>query len=197
VGEPNVLLVVSGLPGVGKSALADAVGRRLRAPVLSVDPIEAAILRSGIPRSFETGLAAYQVVAALAEQQLALGLDVVVDAVSSLEVAREMWRAAARPSGAAMHVVEVRCDDVDLHRTRLAGRRRDLVGFPEPTWDEVESRREEWEPWTEPRIVVDAAAPLAIGVEAVLAGLGRSDADEQRHGRHRPIPPGPDVATGA
>jgi predicted kinase len=38
-----MLMVFSGLPGTGKSAIADEVGRRLPAPVFSVDPIEAAI----------------------------------------------------------------------------------------------------------------------------------------------------------
>jgi predicted kinase len=166
-----VLVVVSGLPGVGKSALADALGERLGAPVLSVDPVEAAILRSGIPRSFETGLAAYGVVAALAEQQLRLGLGVVVDAVSSLEVAREMWRRAAAPTGTPVRVVEVVCADAALHRARLEGRQRGLDGFPEPTWDEVEARRAEWEPWEEDRLVVDAVAPLAVNLETVLVSV--------------------------
>jgi len=87
----GVLVVMSGLPGAGKSAIADAVGREIGAPVLSVDPVEAAIWRCGIPPSFETGVAAYEVAAVLAEHQLALGLKVITDSVSSLEVARNMW----------------------------------------------------------------------------------------------------------
>lgn len=51
----TVLVIVSGLPGVGNSVLTDALGRNLAAPVLSVDPIEAAIWRCGIEPSFETG----------------------------------------------------------------------------------------------------------------------------------------------
>ena len=43
-----MLIVFSGLPGTGKSELAQRIGRRLRIPVLSVDPIESAILRAGI-----------------------------------------------------------------------------------------------------------------------------------------------------
>ncbi len=81
---------MSGLPAVGKSALADALGRHLGAPVLSVDPIEAAIWRCGIGPSFQTGVAGYEVAATLAAHQLALGLDVIGDAVNSLEVGREM-----------------------------------------------------------------------------------------------------------
>jgi predicted kinase len=53
-----VLIVFTGLPGTGKSTLALAVGRALGVPVLSVDPIESAMLRAGVVRSFETGLAA-------------------------------------------------------------------------------------------------------------------------------------------
>jgi predicted kinase len=59
-----MLIVMAGLPGSGKSAVADAVGRALNLPVLSVDPIEAAMCRAGIDRTQPTGLAAY-VVAAL------------------------------------------------------------------------------------------------------------------------------------
>lgn len=75
----GVLVVVSGLPGAGKSSLSDALGEKLGAAVLSVDPIEAAIWRCGIPPSFETGVAAYEVVAVLAEHQLRLGLTVIAD----------------------------------------------------------------------------------------------------------------------
>ena len=56
-----MLIVLSGLPGTGKSAVADGIARALRLPVLSVDPLESAILQAGIPPSFETGLAAYLV----------------------------------------------------------------------------------------------------------------------------------------
>jgi predicted kinase len=39
----TMLIVMSGLPGVGKSSTADTLGRRLAVPVLSVDPVEAAM----------------------------------------------------------------------------------------------------------------------------------------------------------
>jgi predicted kinase len=166
-----MLVVVSGLPGVGKSAVADAVGRHLGAAVLSVDPIEAAIMRSGIERSFETGLAAYEVVAALAEEQLRLGLSAVADAVSGLEVARDMWRRAAGRTRSAMPVIEVVCSDEDLHRRRLAARRRSIEGFPEPPWQEVVARHDEWEPWPEARLVLDSVRPLGDLVPEALEYL--------------------------
>jgi hypothetical protein len=48
--------------------------------VLSLDPIEAALVRAGIDRSQPTGLAAYVVAAALADRQLELGLTATIDA---------------------------------------------------------------------------------------------------------------------
>jgi len=160
---------MSGLPGVGKSAIADAVGRRIGATVLSVDPIEAAIWRAGVAPSFETGVAAYEVGATLAEHQLGLGLTVIADAVSSLEVARDMWRRAATRTSAPMRVVEVVCPDIELHRRRLASRLRAIDGFPEPTWKQVEQRRGEWEPWYEDRLVVDSRGELDEAVLQVVA----------------------------
>ena len=156
----GTLVVISGLPGAGKSAVADALGQDLGAAVLSVDPIEAAIWRCGIPPSFETGVAAYEVAAVLAQHQLNLGLTVIADSVSSLEVAREMWRQAAARAGSDLRIIEVICGDEEVHRQRLAGRQRAIEGFPEPSWDDVQRRRAEWEPWTDHHLVIDTVQNL-------------------------------------
>ena len=169
----RVLVVMSGLPGTGKSAIADALGHELGAPVLSVDPIEAAIWRCGIVPSFETGVAAYEVAAVLAEHQLSLGLAAIVDSVSSVEVARDMWRQAASRAGAQLRVIEVVCSDERVHRQRLAGRRRAIEGFPEPSWDEVQQRRAEWEPWTDDRLVIDTMSTLDENLADALRFLRR------------------------
>lgn len=167
----GVLVVISGPPGAGKSAIADALGRELGVAVLSVDPIEAAIWRCGIPPSFETGVAAYEVAAVLAEHQLLLGLTVITDSVSSVEVAREMWRQAATRAGAELRVIEVTCSDEDVHRQRLAGRQRAIVGFPEPSWDDVQQRRSEWEPWPDDRLVIDSTRDISDNLADVLGFL--------------------------
>lgn len=72
-----MLIAMAGLPGSGKSAVAVELGRRLAAPVVSVDPIEAAMWRAGIDRGQPTGYAAYVVAEAVADGVLALGRTVV------------------------------------------------------------------------------------------------------------------------
>ncbi|TDE90922.1 ATP-binding protein [Occultella glacieicola] len=173
-----MLIVMSGPPGSGKSHLAGRIARALTVPVLSVDPVEAAMWRAGVGGPDEptpTGLAAYVVVEALAEEILSLGQSVLVDAVNAVEPAREQWRALARRAGVEMRVVEVVCSDPVLHRSRLEGRRRNLAGFREPTWGVV-SGAAAVPPWTGPHLRVDTADP-ADPMPAVLAHLGRPAPD--------------------
>jgi predicted kinase len=168
-----VLVVVSGLPGTGKSTLADALAPRLGAVVCSVDPIEGAIVRAGIPQGFETGLAAYLVAEAVADAALRGGLPVIVDAVSSVEPARDMWRSLAARHGVPLHVLVCELPDDGAALARLAGRRRGL-GLPEPGPANLAARRAEWTPWPEPQLVIDGARPVGEGVERALAWLGHA-----------------------
>ena len=165
-----MLIVLSGLPGTGKSAVADGIARALRLPVLSVDPLESAILRAGIPPSFETGLAAYLVAETLADEYMTAGLDPVIDAVNSVEQAREMWRALARKHRAPLRVIECLVSDSAVHAARLTSRERGLA-LTEPTGEDVERRRAEWTDWPEPHLTLDALDGIEVNVASALAYL--------------------------
>jgi predicted kinase len=167
-----VIVVMSGLPGVGKSALADAIGRALGATVLSVDPIETALWQAGIARDQPTGIAAYQVADVLAREQIRLGGIAVVDAVNGVEIARAQWRAIASDFDVPLRIVEVVCSDIDLHRSRVVGRIRDLPGFPELTWADVVAVAATFEPWTEERLTVDSADDLEANISRALGYVG-------------------------
>ena len=168
----RVLVMMSGLPGSGKSHLAQALGAELRAVIVSVDPIEDAMIESGLPMSFETGVAAYQVAATVASAQLRNGLTVIADAANYLEVGREIWRRVADETGVPLQAIEVVCSDTELHRSRLESRRRGLRAYPEPSWADVERRASEVEPWTMPRLVVDSAGDPGEMLDAVRRHLG-------------------------
>src|SRR5690606_7075990 len=109
---------MAGLPGGGKSAVAGALGRELRAPVLAVDAAEAAMWRSGIDATQRdtVGLAAYAVVHTAAAAALDAGHTVVVDAVNAVAPARDAWRGLAREHGVALRWIEVVCSDPMPHR---------------------------------------------------------------------------------
>ncbi|AEV82536.1 adenylate cyclase [Actinoplanes sp. SE50] len=149
-----VLAVFAGLPGVGKSTLAAAVAAELPAAVLAVDTVDFALQRYAVhePRP---GYAAYGVVAALAEAQLRIGHHVIIDAVSPVKAARDLWVELADRIGVPLRVVEVVCGDDAEHRRRVEARyeTRDHEGVPD--WVRVLERQSEYEPYLGPRLVVD------------------------------------------
>lgn len=161
-----LLISMAGLPGTGKSTLASALAMARGIPVFSVDPIESAILRSGIAPCFETGLAAYLVAESLASEQLGFGLSVIIDAVNSVLEARSIWSTLAARHGARLILIECVLDPA-IHRQRIAARVRNLYGFPEVTWEDVERRRDEYAEWDQKRLVIDTAQPIETSLRLI------------------------------
>jgi predicted kinase len=174
-----MLIAMAGLPGTGKSAVAEIIGARLLKPVVSVDPIESAILRAGIDADQPTGLAAYLVAESLAETVLRAGHGVIVDAVNAVDPAREQWVGLAARTGEPMKFIEVVCSDLALHRRRLEARHRNLPHLSETTWFGVEQSLDEYAEWSGAsgsidRLTLDSVEPLETLVERALGFLGRS-----------------------
>ncbi len=149
-----VLAVFAGLPGVGKSTLAGRVAVELPACVLAVDTVDFALQRYEVQEP-RPGFAAYGAVAAIAETQLGLGHHVIIDAVSPVKAARQLWVDLAERTGVPLRVVEVVCGDDTEHRRRVEKRyeTRDHDGVPD--WVRVLERQAEYEPYLGPRLVVD------------------------------------------
>jgi predicted kinase len=161
-----VLIVFGGLPGVGKSAIAAEVARRLVAAYLRIDVIEVGMTRGlGLPEEDDIGEAGYIVAYDLARSNLALGVPVVADSVNPIEVTRAAWRAVAADAGAPCLEVEVVCSDLAEHRRRVEGRLDDPAALQPPTWAEVEARV--FNPWPEAQLRLDTAV-LSIAEAAAL-----------------------------
>jgi predicted kinase len=156
------LIVLSGLPGSGKSTVAEGISRSLSLPVFSVDPIEAAMWRGGIARA-QTGVAAYVIAATLADEHLRLGHSVIIDAVNPVEAPRAAWRDLAAKYQAGLKIIECICADETVHRRRIEARVR-AIGMPEVTWARVLERRAEYQPWTDQRLTLDTSvdAPATL-----------------------------------
>jgi len=164
-----VLIVISGLPGTGKTTVGEAAARHSRAVWLSVDDLEDALLGVGLPSNWTTGVAAYEAVAAAAAENLRLGHVVIVDAVNDSEPARDTWRRAAERASAAVVFVLLTPPPEREHRLRLQERTRHLSHQPEPPWEHVQERARTYERWRDPPVSIDSSQPLGAVVAEVAA----------------------------
>jgi len=164
---PPRLIVLAGLPGVGKTTIARALATRLGAAVIRVDAIEATVVRHGLD-SHPVGPIGYAIAHEIASCCLGAGTSVVVDAVNPVAAARSGWRALSSDAGALLTFAEVVLADDAEHRRRVVSRVSDLDGLHVPSWHDVLASG--YEPWDESRdgtrLVVDAA-DCAAAVEAI------------------------------
>jgi diadenosine tetraphosphate (Ap4A) HIT family hydrolase/predicted kinase len=166
-----LLVVFSGLPGTGKSTLADAAAEWLQAPVFVKDELEATLWRSGIRREGNSGWAGYELLTTLARGQLSRSQTAILDSVATTEQIRMPWRALSAEYAMPMRIVETMCSDAAIHRARLSVRRRGIPGWPELTWEDAVQVAARYEPWPEEHLVLDAIQPLADNLASLRVYL--------------------------
>ena len=146
-----MLLILGGLPGVGKTSIATGLARDIKAVHLRIDSIEQALRNANVTISGPEG---YIVAYAVAEDNLRLGRTVVADSVNPVEITRAAWREVAQRAGKRCIEIEIVCSDQAERRRRVESRVADIAGRQLPTWQQARDR--EYEPW-QAGIVIDTA----------------------------------------
>lgn len=157
-----MLIVFSGLPGTGKTTIAQHLARRTGAAYLRIDVIEQALRDAGV----SVGASGYSVANALALSNLRLGHTVIADCVNPVRESRAAWQATAETAGVALLNVQVVCSDAQEHQRRVETRTGDIAGLVPPTWQSVLSH--EYEPWAPAPLTLDTAKITAAqAVESI------------------------------
>ena len=159
------LVLVGGPTGAGKSTVAEAIAGELDATVASFDWLMSGLrafpdvwagIAHPVERQREIG---WSLLGRVAEQQLRRGASVVLDLVAR-ELPRREWAELATRYGAAFRVVECICSERAVVRGRVEGRTRSIPDWYELSWENVERSHANYVPLEEPKLVIDAVAPV-------------------------------------
>ena len=168
------LYIFAGLPGSGKSTIAQELAKVTKAVYLRIDTVEQG-LRDLC--GLNVGGEGYRLSYRIAADNLKLGSSVIADACNPVELTRTEWNAVAEHEGAGFVNIEVICSDKTEHRHRVETRKGTVAGLKLPTWEQVETR--EYHRWQCERLVVDTAgkSPAECVKEILEYTAGRQTPD--------------------
>lgn len=141
-----MLIIFGGLPGSGKSTVAQALARRIKAFYLRVDTVEQAIRASApLVAGHDVGPSGYVTLYRLATDNLRLGHTVIADSVNPLAITRDAFRDVAAKADSKFIEVEIVCSDAAAHRHRAETRSPTVDGLSPPSWAAIQNVR--YEAW--------------------------------------------------
>ena len=167
----TTLILFSGLPGTGKSTLANAIVRELKIPVISFDYfIDDALPRHVMtdPNNW-TNQDVFEMMNKLAEQQLSLGVSVIMDAVYFSKESRDSVRALAKKHNARFYVIHTLCSDKNIWREGVVTRAENSSPNETPAqWDSIMAEMNEFQPWDQNEaLFVDSIQPVDVNLEKI------------------------------
>jgi len=162
----STFVVMRGYPGTGKSTIARAIAAALHAPLIDRDIIrqKAVDIFGDLP---EVGRFSYELMFALAGEQLELGLSVVVDMPLTYRTTYEQCKKLARTFSTPMLVVHCQCPP-EVQKRRLEGRKGKVSEFQITSWEEWMQWKPRFEDFDDGGCIIDTSNPLDDSLAKVM-----------------------------
>lgn len=171
------LVLVTGVPGTGKSTVARSAGDLLGAAVLGHDwamsglrpypELQSTLDAMGVRGHRDVG---WSVLAALARSELRRLRSVILDGVAR-QPQVDLCGQLVAEEGARLVVVMTICSRSLVHRERLEGRKRGIPGWHELDWPHVERALASWKPPAPIDLMLDAVDPLERNLKRLTERL--------------------------
>lgn len=139
----TTLVIFSGLPGTGKSTLADRLARQLHWPCLCIDDVIGEVPENAGIAFWDSRV---QILLRLVEVQLDLGLNVIADSVF-MNMDRHHAQELARKYQARFRPVYVFVSDENTWKERVTTRYAESKDAYVPTWAQIKHQRERFRTW--------------------------------------------------
>jgi len=171
----TTLILFSGLAGTGKSTLAHAAARELKIPVISFDYfIDYALPRHVInnPGNW-TNEDVVGMTHKLVEQQLSLGVSVILDAIHFSQASRDIARKLAEKHNVRFRAIHTFCSDQDVWKERVITRANNALPDETPAqWETIMAELDAYAPWGKSEaLFVDAIYPIDKNKQKVIRYL--------------------------
>lgn len=147
-----VLYIFSGLPGTGKTTLAQKLAQHTNSVYLRIDTIEQA-LRDLC--TIDIQAEGYRLSYRIAQDNLTLGCSIVADSCNPISLTRKEWEDVAKLSGAHFENIEVVCSSLSVHKKRIEDRKSSIRNLKLPSWSDVVLREDHT--WNSARLAIDTA----------------------------------------
>ncbi len=164
-----MIILICGLPGVGKTTLAKEVALLSKAVVLSTDKIRKELIRKPT-YSREERRMIYEIFLLIAKYLHNSGVDCILDATFNQERSRDEVKKSLQLTDKQIHIVECVCPE-EVVFSRLRSRKGDYSDADIRVYKKM---KKIFEPVSEPHIVVDTRNTPKENAELVMKKISDS-----------------------
>lgn len=159
------LIVIGGLPGTGKSTLANALSKRMNVPVFSKDDLEAAVARKGLASNKKMLGVGYEIMEALSKRSLENNNSAIFDFIASRSRVEELWPSLLESN---FKYIACICSNQEIHKERVCVRERSIPGWYELTWQDILSIQSSYQSLKPESLVLDSVNNLNTNIKLAI-----------------------------